>query len=954
MEAVGLALGALGVAGLFKVCTDCWDLVQTSRTLGKDFVIYETQFTALRWRLEYWSQSMVVCNRGRQQIPMLQTPGIQQHIKSQLNVIALLFLDGAKLIKAHELKERYELQANRPMGHSNQQFLQEGLQDFLQRREKTQRHAPFLKTITWALSNKKRFEDLLKNLEKAVDMLERIEERMRPRSDRPLLSGSIQAMALNTTGPSQGQLLQLPHPSNLVPTNSVYGPQQTGYPLSWSTIEPRPQLLVNHPSTGSLYSIHEEVEIEKEETQQEVCAQLGDALDAVDLIVDCKTPIRGKHHKNAINEITTFNFAFKFGFQWPDLRGTPPHRNNNNKQPLTALNSAAEEQLRIFCAGIIISYWFFRQLAYLFIGLFGRHSLSPAVSMMLPDNIILYDALGEVLSLPVRWFSEWTVLKSMLKTKFSGCPGYSKVMSGQFSISCVKNPEESIGGWNWSEAISKRRKFKMTVFMFQLTMKDGYCVKCQSQKLVTALSASTYTCPQCGLFYHSLSHSRRGLRREELEEAQKPFLPNTPRQFVPPGYSPMYEADMWFWNLIQSINNMLMDSQDQSSEESNRRLGTNKKPRRKRETASDLDSDTDMSGMEEPDIDPSDDVEDDKGKDLLNKKQLAIEESDIKALKSVSLQQAATIHDAALYRSIDSLRKHLNSGMQPDKHPGYWGTPLTAAIFGRSEKTFKMLLKARSDTLSQAGPLRGPIQAAARCGTPLTFNAVIRKAMTQRTKSRRDAAAFQNAVDNALLAMMDDEDDNPQSEKHIYLLLYVGSNPFQRLRKGRTAFSEAIYQHRYDLSNCFLAMAWDRDLFSKKVLLALVASTNGETPDLDDTPGWVEECCTELKRGETQIIERYIAKKIKGVLFWEQKTTRAAEYFLRSLIQGDQAEAYDDESDDADDENDEIEYEENDEDEEDENEYEENGEYDEDDDSPYEHQDLDGDVTGDSLYNNEW
>jgi hypothetical protein len=45
MEAVGLAVGVVGLAGLFSACTDCFELVQRGRYHGKDYLLLETKFT---------------------------------------------------------------------------------------------------------------------------------------------------------------------------------------------------------------------------------------------------------------------------------------------------------------------------------------------------------------------------------------------------------------------------------------------------------------------------------------------------------------------------------------------------------------------------------------------------------------------------------------------------------------------------------------------------------------------------------------------------------------------------------------------------------------------------------------------------------------------------------------------------------------------------------------------
>jgi hypothetical protein len=175
-EPVGTALGALGVCGLLTVCLDCFNLIQDGISLGKDFVLVEGQFSALRMRLYAWGHACgFMSERGYDR--RLDNPAWKQHVQKQLNCISLLFLDAAKIVKTYELAERYDHQAGGPVG-PNAQFIDEGLQSFLVRIRRTKKKAGLFGSLKWALVDKKRFTELVKQLKECVEALELVSKNL--------------------------------------------------------------------------------------------------------------------------------------------------------------------------------------------------------------------------------------------------------------------------------------------------------------------------------------------------------------------------------------------------------------------------------------------------------------------------------------------------------------------------------------------------------------------------------------------------------------------------------------------------------------------------------------------------------------------------------------------------------------------------------------------------------
>jgi Prion-inhibition and propagation/Ankyrin repeats (many copies) len=888
-EAVGLTLSVLGVAGLFTVCIDCFNFVQDAREVGNAFVILEAQFSALRMRLFLWGNKVDVTNRTGQQDSILRDPQLHQHIMEQLNVIALLFLDRNKVIKRYKLKEQHNFMISMPTGQ-NLQFIEGGLQDFLLQITRIRRRAGLSGAALWAFRDKKKFRELVQNLEKAIDQLEWIRREMSPFHTQSILRNgcytslaeeSVRQLEYNGTTARTDERIDNPNVINF----------SSHLPIQWQYLRRRQSLPLvgNLTYEGELFASEPNVFTRVNQKQLEFPSQdVGDG-DDVHPTASQPTSSNQIQHKNTFKKTADFNFIIRFVINHLSSRlNNSSQRIDGYIQFRKILDGASEEEFQAFAIIFTICLWLSQTLAFLILSIPGLLSICAPVSMILPDNIILYDALGRKLSLSVGVFGDWPVLISMLKSQFLDCPGYQKVLAGQFSITSVQDPEQIIGSRNWRNAISKRRKFKMSILMFQLKMKNGFCVKCN--KIVKLVSESTNACSQCGLFYQSLSRSRRDLSFKDLEDAQKSFLPKLPQNFRPPEYSPLYEADVRVRDLNLWATEMIIKAPEPSADETSRDGRSSSKIKTVSEARFISQAKHDISTKEnECDIDHQDDDEIERPiQGVHDKKMLAMEKKEIKFLKSVSIQQTTSLHDAALYGKNELIRELLAHGIQPDKNPGYWGTPLTAAIFGRSEKAVQILLKANSSILSRAGPLRGPIQAAARCGSLLIFNKIIQHAKRARESNQKYAKAFQNVIDNALLALMDDfeesvKNEENKNEKNIWLLLNAGANPFQRLRKGETAFSKAVSLKKSQLSVYFLAEAWDRGLLCDDTMRALASVMNEKHPVLNSSLEWAEECCDDLQEGRTKTLELYLAEKLKGKHFWEQKTLKYTEILINML-----------------------------------------------------------------------
>jgi ubiquitin-protein ligase len=169
-EPVSTILGGLGVAGLVSVCLDCFDIVHDGLNLGRDYVLMEGRFSALRIRLFAWSKACGFLGESGPD-PRLSNAAWRGHVQKQLNCICFLFMDAAKIVKKYDLVERHALQAAR-LGSPNAPFIDEGMQDFLRRIKQTKSRAGFLGVFIWALKDRKKFQELIDNLKEFVEALE--------------------------------------------------------------------------------------------------------------------------------------------------------------------------------------------------------------------------------------------------------------------------------------------------------------------------------------------------------------------------------------------------------------------------------------------------------------------------------------------------------------------------------------------------------------------------------------------------------------------------------------------------------------------------------------------------------------------------------------------------------------------------------------------------------------
>jgi predicted RNA-binding Zn-ribbon protein involved in translation (DUF1610 family) len=560
-----------------------------------------------------------------------------------------------------------------------------------------------------------------------------------------------------------------------------------------------------------------------------------------------------------------------------------------------ALGEFSEDEFRTLLAFLTVLARSFRLLLLAYVAIAGCSSIFPSVSNLLVDNILLYDALGRQHNLRFNDYEHWEVLVAMLQKRFTNCPGFEKVASGQYVITVIDEPERDVGKGNWRTVVSKRKRFKMSIVMRELLMRDGMCNKCGIP--VRNVSESTFACPSCGLFYRSSNHSRKHFDYEKLRLLQSPQIASISLR-VPA--VPVEEDPNWRHHFAalahrsKLMSELLVTSKEERSPKSDARdknAHAKKWPKSAIPTEtleptpttessnSRSEGDGDASTKQEtPDEDAELSIQDDT---QASHSRLAKEEVEIHVFKGVSIRQATPLYDAALSRDCMSLKGLLVQGVRADEHTGYWGTALTAAAFSKFDEGVRDLLHAGSNAISLAGPLHGPICAAACFGTIVSYNYILTSALKHLQKRPQDAEVFQSAIDKALFFLVDaswqlerNTGDFNATER-IYVLLYAGANPFQPMSDTRTAFSIAITRRKSDISVQFLAEAWSRKSFTRDEVIAMRAVIIGEDISPEALSVWTLNCCRSLEALRTKMVDRRVFETLKGKRFCSSVKSRA-------------------------------------------------------------------------------
>lgn len=176
-EPAGLALGAIGLAGLFSSCIECLNLIQRGRSLSKDYRLLETKLSNQELRLRAWGKACGFVDSEALGL-RLNDSELEQQIRATLDCIKLLFSDSRELKKQYGLKLCKSKSPARPDDRAvigaESSVSTETRSTFssLFRTTRADRSQPLLSAAQWAIEDKEKFSELVKHLKDFVDDLE--------------------------------------------------------------------------------------------------------------------------------------------------------------------------------------------------------------------------------------------------------------------------------------------------------------------------------------------------------------------------------------------------------------------------------------------------------------------------------------------------------------------------------------------------------------------------------------------------------------------------------------------------------------------------------------------------------------------------------------------------------------------------------------------------------------
>ncbi|KAF4534302.1 uncharacterized protein LTHEOB_3110 [Lasiodiplodia theobromae] len=170
MEIPGLAIGALGLAGLFNNAVDCFEFVQLGRNFGRDFGTSQLQLDNARLRLSRWGE-FVCIQENEGNFP----PDALQQVRQTIGQILYLFAQAEEVSNRFKKKAgpATELATYDPDTDMERQMLvlHEHMRSLAQARQKK---VGLTRKTKWALYERKHFKTLLESIKALLDDLEKL------------------------------------------------------------------------------------------------------------------------------------------------------------------------------------------------------------------------------------------------------------------------------------------------------------------------------------------------------------------------------------------------------------------------------------------------------------------------------------------------------------------------------------------------------------------------------------------------------------------------------------------------------------------------------------------------------------------------------------------------------------------------------------------------------------
>jgi hypothetical protein len=175
-EPAGLAIGAIGLAGLVTTCVDCLDYITLARNHGRDLEVSLTQMSLLNQRLTIWGEIVKAQNEGYE-LPALREkwPQIGSTVGKALVSIKDAFTDVSGLEKRYGLKATPESTSTAVVIRESP-ALNQIMDTFHIIQRRRQKEVSVIKKTWWAVHDKKKFDALILMVSFNIDNLEKISE----------------------------------------------------------------------------------------------------------------------------------------------------------------------------------------------------------------------------------------------------------------------------------------------------------------------------------------------------------------------------------------------------------------------------------------------------------------------------------------------------------------------------------------------------------------------------------------------------------------------------------------------------------------------------------------------------------------------------------------------------------------------------------------------------------
>ena len=178
MEPVGLGVGIAGLAGLFSTCVQCFKIVSSSRSCGRNYELLITQFDIEKTRLLQWGEGVGLSRwDSPSQHPCLSINSSQLAIERALNCIKLLLTDAEKLRQKYGIDVEREgesgiMISNKDMiSQSRLESFRKRFARFCNHRDPQQKQTNVLAKIKWAIRDCEDFTKLVADMRNFVEGL---------------------------------------------------------------------------------------------------------------------------------------------------------------------------------------------------------------------------------------------------------------------------------------------------------------------------------------------------------------------------------------------------------------------------------------------------------------------------------------------------------------------------------------------------------------------------------------------------------------------------------------------------------------------------------------------------------------------------------------------------------------------------------------------------------------